>query len=209
MGAASIALARSFPNLTLVVQDLRENVNNRKAAAAQLPAELASCITFQEHDFFQAQPERGAEVYLLRTVLHDWQDDDAVAILRNLAGAMSSGPRLVIMHMVLPPPGSMASSQERLLCARDMTMLDTFNSLKGDEEDRKRLLATADRGLTLRCIRKPTGGSVLSLLDIVYKTVLAFSKLVLTRKQLTLCSSIESTLNTMNSLKQFGKERYA
>ena len=144
-------------------------MKNGRAAAAQLPAEVASRITFQEHDFFKAQPERGAEVYLLRTVLHDWQDDDAVAILRNLTGVMSSGSRLIIMDMVLPRPGSMASSQERMLRARDMTMLETFNSLERDEEDWKRLLATADRGMTLRCIRRPTGGSVLSLLDIVYK----------------------------------------
>ena len=128
LGAASIALARYFPNLTFVVQDLRENVNNRKAAVAQLPVEVASCITFQEHDF-KAQHERGAEVYLLRTVLHDWQNDDAVAILRNFAGAMSLGLRLVIMDMVLPRSGSMASSQERMLRARDMTMRETFNIL--------------------------------------------------------------------------------
>ena len=85
-------------------------MNNRTAAVAQLPAEVAPCITFQEHNFFKAQHERGAEIYLLRTVLHDWQDDDAVAILRNLAGAMSSGSRLVIMDVVLPRPGSVASS---------------------------------------------------------------------------------------------------
>ena len=145
-------------------------MSNGKAAIAELPAEVASRITFQEHDFFKAQPERGAEAYLLRTVLHDWQDDDAVTILRNLAGAMSSGSRLIIMEMVLPRPGSMASSQERMLRARDMTMLETFNSLERDEEDWKRLLATADRRMTLRGIQKPTGGSVLSLLDVVYKT---------------------------------------
>ena len=143
-------------------------MKNGEAAAAQLPGEVASRITFQEHDFFKVQPERGAEVYLLRTVLHDWQDDDAVAILRNLTGVMSSGSRLIIMDMVLPRPGSMASSQERMLRARDMTMLETFNSMERDEEDWKRLLATADRGMTLHGIRKPSG-SLLSLLDIVYK----------------------------------------
>ena len=138
-----------------------------KAAAAELPADIASRISFQEHDFFKAQPVHGAEVYLLRMILHDWPDADAVAILRELAGAMGSGSRLVIMDSVLPRPGSMPSTQERMLRARDMTMLEAFNSLERDEEDWRRLLATADPGLTLRGIREPIG-SALSLLDVVY-----------------------------------------
>ncbi|MCJ1264299.1 hypothetical protein MMC22_004170 [Lobaria immixta] len=166
-GASSIALARSFPDLTFVVQDLRENVDSGRATAAQLPANIASRISFQEHDFFKPQPVHGAEVYLLRMILHDWPDADAVAILRELVSAMSSGSRLVIMDSVLPRPGSMPSAQERMLRARDMTMLEAFNSLERDEEDWRRLLSTADRGMTLRSIQEPTH-SVLSLLDIVY-----------------------------------------
>lgn len=153
--------------MAFVVQDLRENVDRGKAAAAQLPADIASRISFQEHDFFKAQPVHGAEVYLLRMILHDWADADAVAILRELVGAMGSGSRLVIMDSVLPRPGSMSSTQERMLRARDMTMLEAFNSLERDEEDWRRLLATVDQGLTLRSIKEPRG-SALSLLDVVY-----------------------------------------
>lgn len=142
-------------------------MDSGRATVAQLPANIASRISFQEHDFFKPQPVHGAEVYLLRMILHDWPDADAVAILRELVGAMSSGSRLVIMDSVLPRPGSMPSAQERMLRARDMTMLEAFNSLERDEEDWRRLLATADRGMTLRSIQEPTH-SVLSLLDIVY-----------------------------------------
>ena len=150
-----------------VVQDFRENVDNGQAAAAQLPADIASRISFQEHNFFTAQPVTGAEVYLLRMILHDWPDADAIVILRALVGAMSSGSRLIIMDSVLPRPGSITSAQERMLRARDMTMLEAFNSLERDEEDWRRLLATADKGLTLRGIQEPMG-SALSLLDVVY-----------------------------------------
>ena len=142
-------------------------MDSGKAAAAQLPANIASRISFQEHDFFNAQPVHGAEVYLLRMILHDWPDTDAAAILRELIGAMSSGSRLIIMDSVLPRPGSMPSAQERMLRARDMTMLEAFNSLERDEQDWRRLLATADHGLTLRGIHTPTR-SALSLLDVVY-----------------------------------------
>ena len=61
----------------------------------------------------------------------------------------------------------MPSAQERLLRARDMTMLEVFNSLERDEKDWRRLLATADRGMTLRGIQGPVR-SALSLVDVVY-----------------------------------------
>ena len=153
--------------MTFVVQDLRDNVDSGKATAAQLPADITSRISFQEHDFFQTQPVHGAEVYLLRMILHDWSDADAVMILRKLVGAMGPGSRIIIMDSVLPRSGSMPSAQERTLRARDMVMLEAFNSLERDEEDWKRLLATADQGLTLRGVHSPKH-SVLSLLDVVY-----------------------------------------
>ena len=142
-------------------------MDSGKTTVARLPADIASRISFQEHDFFKAQPVHGAEVYLLRMILHDWSDADAVAILRELVGAMSSGSRLVIMDSVLPRVGSMPSAQERMLRARDMTMLEAFNSLERDEQDWKRLLATADQGLTLLSIQTPAR-SALSLLNVVY-----------------------------------------
>ena len=160
-------MAQAFPDLTLVVQDLGANVESGKATAIQLSADVAFRIAFQEHNFFTPQPVHGAEVYLLRMILHDWPDDDAVVILRHLASAMSRASRLVIMDTVLPRPGSIPSVQERMLRARDMTMLEVFNSLERDEEDWRQLLATADPRLTLRSIREPKG-SALALLDVIY-----------------------------------------
>ena len=166
-GASSIALAHTFPTLTFVVQDLRENVNSGKIAAARLPAEIASRISFDEHDFFMEQPLHGADIYLLRMILHDWPDADAIAILRQLAKVMNSSSRLLIMDTVLSRPGAIPLAQERLLRARDMTMLEAFNSHERDEEDWRRLLLTADQKLTLHSIHEPTG-SALALLEVVY-----------------------------------------
>ena len=138
--------------------------------AAQLPLSVASRISFQEHDFFKSQPVDKANIYLLRMILHDWADADAVIILRQLVSAMDSHSRLIIMDSVLPRAGSIPSAQERMLRVRDMTMLEAFNSLERDEEDWRRLLATADQGLTLRDIQEPRG-STLSVLEIVYKPI--------------------------------------
>ncbi|MCF6149981.1 MAG: methyltransferase [Candidatus Kuenenia sp.] len=52
-------------------------------------------------DFFSAVPG-GADVYLLRHVIHDWLDEDAVSILRNCRDAMSPGAKVLVVEMVLP-----------------------------------------------------------------------------------------------------------
>lgn len=50
-------------------------------------------------DFFESVP-KGADGYLISNVLHDWDDDQALAILRNIAGAMGSEATLLIAEWV-------------------------------------------------------------------------------------------------------------
>ena len=149
-----------------MVQDLPENVSSGRSALAQLPKDIASRITLQGHDFFTPQPVQGADVYLLRMILHDWPDADAIEIVRQLIAAMSEKSKLIIMDTVLPQAGSMPSAQERMLRARDMTMLEAFNSLERDAEDWKRMLAAVDENLKLHSIHAPKGSN-LSLLEVV------------------------------------------
>ncbi|KAJ0423509.1 O-methyltransferase-domain-containing protein [Aspergillus carlsbadensis] len=55
------------------------------------------------HDFFTAQPVRGALVYLIRRCLHNWPEDSVVKILKNTAAAMEPGQsRLLIEEIIVP-----------------------------------------------------------------------------------------------------------
>jgi hypothetical protein len=54
-----------------------------------------------EGDFFAAVPARG-DVYVLKSVLHDWDDERCVAILRTCRAAMNDSARLVIVELILP-----------------------------------------------------------------------------------------------------------
>ncbi len=54
-----------------------------------------------EGDFFSSLPA-GGDVYVLKSVLHDWDDDRCVAILRNCRAAMDDAGRLVIVELILP-----------------------------------------------------------------------------------------------------------
>lgn len=52
-------------------------------------------------DFFELVPQ-GADVYILKNVLHDWSDDHAVRILRNCRCAMGPQTKLLVIETVLP-----------------------------------------------------------------------------------------------------------
>jgi hypothetical protein len=54
-----------------------------------------------EGDFFSSVPA-GGDVYVLKSVLHDWDDERCVAILRNCRAAMDDAARLVIVELILP-----------------------------------------------------------------------------------------------------------
>jgi 6-hydroxytryprostatin B O-methyltransferase len=144
------------------VQDLPANAENgRKAAESSLPADIASRITFQAHDFTNPQPVQGANVYLLRMILHDWPDEDATSILKKIVAAMDrTKSRILIMDTVLPKPGSVPVSSERIMRARDLTMMQAFNSKERDENDWRELIAAADPKLQLVNVLQPFGSAM-------------------------------------------------
>lgn len=53
-------------------------------------------------DFFEAVPA-GGEAYLLKFILHDWDDDRCRAILDNCRRVMPAGGRLLVVEILIPP----------------------------------------------------------------------------------------------------------
>ncbi|KAH0593058.1 hypothetical protein MHUMG1_09305 [Metarhizium humberi] len=167
-GSAATALAEAFPHLRLVVQDLPANAERGRNMLQQSGGSIAQRITFQAHDFTKPQPVHGADVYLLRMILHDWPDQAAIGIVRKIIDAMDKNQpdaRLLIMDTVLPKPGSVPVSVERILRARDLTMLQAFNSKERDLDDWKHLLHRADGNLALVNVVQPFG-SAMSVLEV-------------------------------------------
>lgn len=168
-GNACISLGQRFPDLRFIVQDLAENAATGTAAMKERADELASRIQFQAHDFFQQQPIRGANVYLLRMILHDWPHQEATAILKNIVPALTKSSRILVMDTVLPTPGSLPSSLERHIRARDMVMGQVFNSLERDIDDWKELLEAADERFEIVNVVQPAG-SVTSVVEIALRS---------------------------------------
>lgn len=60
--------------------------------------------------FFEVVPE-GGDAYLLKAILHDWEDEPATAILRTCRRAMESGTSLLVIERELGAPNDMADSK--------------------------------------------------------------------------------------------------
>lgn len=159
-GHVTYALAKEFPDLRFIVEDLPHVIANGEATLVSQPESIATRVSFQPHDFFQPQPVQGAAVYLLRMILHDWPDKEAVTITSQLVPALAAGSTLVIMDTVLPAPGQIPSSKERLLRVRDLTMMQVFNSKERTLDDWKSILEAADSRLRICEVKQPIGSNM-------------------------------------------------
>jgi hypothetical protein len=59
-------------------------------------------VEIAEGSFFDAVIPAGGDVYVLKNVIHDWLDDDAERILRNVRAAAETGKHLVLVELVIP-----------------------------------------------------------------------------------------------------------
>ena len=93
-------------------------------------------------DFFTNVPT-GGDVYLLKHIVHDWDDERSVVILRNCREAMNDGGRVLVVEGVMPPGNEPSNSK-----LWDVVMLAlTSGGRERTEEEYAELFAQA--GLTL------------------------------------------------------------
>ncbi|KAK8024452.1 O-methyltransferase-domain-containing protein [Apiospora rasikravindrae] len=163
-GHISIALAKRFPDLTFVVQDMEQVVAN---AGTNLPADLNDRVSFMAHDLFKPQPVE-ADVYYMRWILHNWSDKYCKLILEALVPALKDGCRILIQDFCMPKPGEVALWKEQDARAMDINMAATFNAIERTADDWRALLKEADPRFALHEITSPRG-SALSMIDIRWK----------------------------------------
>jgi len=98
---------------------------------------LADRVRVVPGDFFASVPE-GADACILKSVIHDWDDDPAAAILRNCAKAVGAGGRVLLAEMVIPPGN--APHPGKLL---DLEMLVMVGGRERSEAQFRELFARA------------------------------------------------------------------
>src|ERR1051326_1165693 len=72
-------------------------------------------------DFFQRIPE-GADAYILKNIIHDWDDERSSAILDNCRRAIVADGKLLVIERVMPARME-DSSAYRAIAYADLAML--------------------------------------------------------------------------------------
>jgi hypothetical protein len=141
-GALISTILRSYHGMTGIVFDAASVVG--KAREHLAIAGLENRCQAIEGNFFESVPE-GADAYLLKNVLHDWDDDSAIAILKNCRRAMNASGKLLAIEVVLPEtPGPFF---ENLL---DLNMLVMSGGRERTENEYRRLFEASGFQLTRR-----------------------------------------------------------
>jgi O-methyltransferase domain/Dimerisation domain len=111
-------------------------------------AGVASRCAVIAGDFLEAVPSGGG-AYILSWIIHDWDDDRAVTILKNCRRAMADDARLLILEQVLP-----RGNEPSLSKLYGLHMLVLYRGRERREDEYRALLAAANLQLA-RVI--PTG----------------------------------------------------
>jgi orsellinic acid C2-O-methyltransferase len=118
-GALLEALLSAHPRLRGVLVDRPHAVVGARAFLGR--AGVADRCELVPGDFFEPLPA-GADVYLLKNIIHDWDDERASRILRNCHDALPNGGRLLLIEHVLPVRLD-ASPAHRAVVHADLTMM--------------------------------------------------------------------------------------
>jgi O-methyltransferase/methyltransferase family protein len=141
-GRLLAAILASAPHAQGVLYDLPEVI----AGATPLLQEnhVAERVRLVEGSFFDEIPA-GGDAYVLKIIIHDWDDDASVQILRNVRSAAVTGTALLLVEMVIPE-----DDRESMAKLTDMEMLLLNNGRERTVDEHRRLLDEA--GFKMTCV---------------------------------------------------------
>lgn len=115
-----------FPELPgrVIVQDLPNTVASPGDGIEAMP-----------YNFFTPQPVKGAKIYYIRNVLHDWPDEKAESILRNVIDAMDPESIILIDEKILPNIGA-----SNVAAGVDLQMMMSYSAQERTEKQWRELL---------------------------------------------------------------------
>ncbi len=94
------AVLQKHPAMQGVLFDLEHVIAGAGPRIAELG--LAGRCRTIAGNFFEAVPE-GGDAYVMKHIIHDWDDERALLILRNIRKAMNRGGRVILIESVVLP----------------------------------------------------------------------------------------------------------
>jgi len=146
IGHVSVAIAEEYPEVSFIVEDKPSLAE--QATKVITKRGLNSHVEFFQHDLFKPQPDkaRGASIYFLRNVVHNWPESFAKRILKNVVDVMDAESKMLICDPVVPEPGQAPNSVETMARTLDMAMWINFGGREWSLAEWKQLLGAWMRG---------------------------------------------------------------
>jgi hypothetical protein len=139
-GHVLMAVLEQYPQARGVLADLGHVIAGAEAGIRARG--LSSRCRTEVIDFFQAVPS-GGDAYIMKHIIHDWDDERAGQILRNIRAAMNPGGRVILLESVLLP-----ANQPDFGKLADIEMLLLPGGRERTEEEFRALFAQAGFELT-------------------------------------------------------------
>ncbi len=112
-GHLVVALLEKYPQLQGVLLDIPELIPVAKQKNPVSDPGVAARLEYVGADMFDRVP--AGDVYILKHIVHDWDDERCVRILKNCHQSMKGQGRLICVDSVLPPMGDASGTSAKLL----------------------------------------------------------------------------------------------
>ncbi len=119
-------ILRTYPAIRGILFDMPAALEKAEETMKQYG--MKERVTITEGNFLDSIPE-GADGYLLKNILHNWNDSTCITILSNIHNVMPANGKIIIVEMIIPP-GNKPSAAKMI----DIQML---TSMPGGKERTK------------------------------------------------------------------------
>jgi len=127
-GHLVIALLKKYPGLHGVLLDVPDLIPVAKKNLPVTDPAVAARFEYVGADMFESVSP--ADAYVLKHIIHDWDDEHCLRLLRNCHASMEGNGRLICVDSVLPPMGDTGATSAKLL---DLLMM---LAIRGKERTR-------------------------------------------------------------------------
>ncbi|GAW17484.1 hypothetical protein ANO14919_069410 [Xylariales sp. No.14919] len=151
-GHDAILLARKYPDLKLIVQDMPMV---QPVFEADLPDDVRDRVSFVAHDIYQPQPTQ-ADIYIVKMILHDYSESEAAKILKALTPGLRPGNRVIVIEYIGKVDEGEAEGEDdkkkealplsirQMGTATDLRMMAIFNAKERPAESYRGIFKAAD-----------------------------------------------------------------
>jgi hypothetical protein len=139
-GSLILAILKAYPAIHGILVERQEAID--QAGPRFVGEALASRCALIPADLCKGVPP-GADVYLLKHVLHGYSDDAAVGVLKNCRSVIPAKGRLLVIEFVLPEVFNRVDRELELRAMSDLNMMAVTGGKERDAAEWKQLLLQA------------------------------------------------------------------